>query len=365
MPHQDWRESLDDRSPRSGSFGDRSMSFLRRIFGDGENPLRWGIPLYRAFGIRVRLHVFFALWLIFQLIGSLPKDNFGFLYTAPILVALFVLVLLHEYGHCFACRAVGGEADEIMLWPLGGLAYCLPPRHWRAELATVLGGPGVNAVLFPFLFGAVWLATGSSGAVLFNPFAPGAAIPHLAAPPLPLWFTYALWCFYYTNFVLLAFNALVPMFPLDGGRILHCILWARLDDERRALLISTMVGLVAAGTLGVLALVTEELILLVIALFGGVTCYMERRSLRFAEYGGVPGAGDLFAPSRGDTYDPRPEPEPDPRPSRRELRREEREREEQEEVDRILAKISAQGMAALTPREKRVLRRATERSRSG
>lgn len=361
MPNQDWRQRLDDADGGSSSSGGRARVFLRRVFGDGENPLRWGIPLYTAFGIRVRLHVLYAAYIVSQLVwAAFAGSGFGFGYMLATMGSLFVLVLLHEYGHCFACRRVGGEADEIMMWPLGGLASCLPPRTWRAELITVLGGPGVNAVLFPVLFVATWAASGTLRSVVFNPFAPEAAIASLATPSTVL--TYALvtlWGLYYTNGILLAFNMLVPMFPMDAGRVLHCALWRAWEDEHRALRTTVMVGLVAAGLLAVVAIVSNQMLLLAIAAFGGITCYMERQRLRFAELGGLPLETDVFTPSR------EAEPEGRAGPSKREVRRRQREAEEQAEIDRILAKISATGMGSLTGKEKRALRRASERARQG
>ena len=38
-------------------------------------------------------------------------------------LALFLIVLIHEFGHTLACRQVGGQANQIVLWPLGGVAY--------------------------------------------------------------------------------------------------------------------------------------------------------------------------------------------------------------------------------------------------
>ena len=57
---------------------------------------------------------------------------------------LFLSILLHEFGHCFAARSVDGDATEVLLWPLGGLAYCDVPHTPRANLITALGGPAVN-----------------------------------------------------------------------------------------------------------------------------------------------------------------------------------------------------------------------------
>ncbi len=48
---------------------------------------------------------------------------------------LFVSVLLHEFGHCFAARWVDGDATEIMIWPLGGLASSIC-RSSRALISS-------------------------------------------------------------------------------------------------------------------------------------------------------------------------------------------------------------------------------------
>jgi len=60
---------------------------------------------------------------------------------------LFFSVLLHEFGHCFAARSVDGEANEVLLWPLGGLAKCELPHSAWAHFVTAAGGPAVNVLL--------------------------------------------------------------------------------------------------------------------------------------------------------------------------------------------------------------------------
>ncbi len=66
---------------------------------------------------------------------------------AMILGLLFLTVLLHELGHCFAARQVGGEASEVLLWPLGGLAACDVPHQPRAHFLTAAAGPAVNLLI--------------------------------------------------------------------------------------------------------------------------------------------------------------------------------------------------------------------------
>ena len=56
-------------------------------------------------------------------------------------------MLTHEFGHALACRSVGGTADNIMLWPLGGVAYVNPPQRPGATLWSIAAGPLVNVAL--------------------------------------------------------------------------------------------------------------------------------------------------------------------------------------------------------------------------
>src|SRR5207248_8681913 len=66
-------------------------------------------------------------------------------------LALFLIVLMHEFGHALACRQVGGKADRIVLWPLGGVAYVDPPQRPGATLWSIAAGPLVNVALMPVL----------------------------------------------------------------------------------------------------------------------------------------------------------------------------------------------------------------------
>src|SRR5438105_11992524 len=68
-------------------------------------------------------------------------------------LTLFLIVTLHEFGHALACRQVGGTANRIMLWPLGGVAYVNPPPRPGALLWSIAAGPLVNVVLVPVTVG--------------------------------------------------------------------------------------------------------------------------------------------------------------------------------------------------------------------
>lgn len=348
MGWQDRRYTSDG----SGGFS----AALRRVFGDGENPLTWSLPLYRAWGIGVRIHIFYVVYILIELVRSIPHDQLGPGPTAMAMASLFVLVLLHEYGHCIACRRVQGDADRIIMWPLGGLAFCSPPHRWQAHLITAIGGPAVNVILWPVLGAAVVLVTGSASTLLFNPFdlTPTLLELHLRSGDQPTWLV-ALWFAYFINIVLFAFNMLVPMYPMDAGRVAQAIMW-RFMGYAKSMRIATVMGMVAAGVLAVIGITTNEMIFFAIAIFGGVTCWMEKRRLEFDSAGGVLDGYDF---SRG--YQGMPDDEPVPSPGRAQRRKAHKRQLDQAELDRILDKIAKEGMGKLTKRERRFLERESTR----
>lgn len=193
-------------------------------------PTRQGsIRLFRLFGIEVYLHwswFFVALYKLHD-----PTHQYGaFGWTLAEYLTLFLIVLMHEFGHALACRQVGGQANQIVLWPLGGVAYVAPPQRAGAMLWSIAAGPLVNVGLFPVFSAALLLAQRAGWA--------GTA-PDLYTFILVIWFI---------NTGLLVFN-LLPIYPLDGGQILRSLLWFPFG-RARSLMIATVLGF-----LGMLALV--------------------------------------------------------------------------------------------------------------
>lgn len=111
------------------------------------NPLTWAVPLFRAFGVNVRVHILYFLVTLGLFLREIFRDGAFvspldvFLFMVPM---LFVVILIHEFGHVFGGRHVGGECEEILMWPLGGLAFVDTPREWRAHTFTALSGPLTN-----------------------------------------------------------------------------------------------------------------------------------------------------------------------------------------------------------------------------
>ncbi len=188
-------------------------------------PTRQGsFRLFRLFGINVFMH---WSWLVIAVIRLQYRGlEYGsYVWYALEYVTLFLIVLLHEFGHALACRSVGGQANQIILWPLGGVAYVAPPPRPGAVLWSIVAGPLVNVVLAPVLTGLLLLSHSGNWAE---------AAPNLNGYIQAIWFT---------NLALLAFN-LLPIYPLDGGKILWALLWFAFG-RARGLMIATVIGGVA------------------------------------------------------------------------------------------------------------------------
>ncbi len=336
--------------------------------GQLDNPINWSFRVGRIAGITIRLHLLFLLGGLVLIAHSVGDGGGwrGLVYGCGQMALLFIIVLAHEFGHCFGARYVGGEADEILLWPLGGLAYTNPPHKPRAHLITVLAGPLVN-VAFLIITSAVLIGwKGSINALPWNPFAPFETALSITSA----WQEWLV-IFFTLNLIILLFN-LAPVFPFDGGRILQCVLWKR-KGFAAATLIATGVGMIGAIVIGVLGLFTQQVLFFAIAFFGYFTCWHQRQVLKSGMYETDNPFGYDF--SRGyASLDQGHEVETASRPSllqrwriRRAIAREQREVREREElrrrIDLILDKVHQHGLTSLTPKERRLLEAETNRHR--
>jgi Zn-dependent protease len=215
-----------------------------------------GFRIARLFGVDVFVH---WSWAVVALIEIKTRRNAyeSQVFNVAEYLALFVIVLAHELGHALACRSVGGRADRIVLWPLGGIAYVQPPARPGALLWSIAAGPLVNLVLL----------------LVTAPLV-------LALGVLPLshdahHFVVALCAI---NVVLFCFNML-PVYPLDGGQILQALLWF-VVGRARSLLVVSVVGLVGAGAFFVVAVAQRSIWLCLIAIFAALRAFAGLRQAR-------------------------------------------------------------------------------------
>src|SRR5262245_36865400 len=216
-------------------------------------PTRKGsIHLFQFAGINVFLHWSWFLVALFE-INNRRSNYSSFTWNVLEYVSLFLIVLLHEFGHSLACRQVGGKADQIVLWPLGGVAYVAPPPRPGATLWSIAAGPLVNVALVPIL-GIFWAISQS---MHWRDSLPN---PHAFLEAVSV-----------VNLSLLIFN-LLPIYPLDGGQILRSLLWFVLG-RARSLMVTTIVGFVGVALLIGVAVLARSVWLGVLSAFILLNCF--------------------------------------------------------------------------------------------
>jgi len=190
-----------------------------------------GFTVARIFGIAIEVHI---SWLvIFALVGisfsdQVFPDQYEGWSTATywiigILTALafFVTVLLHELAHALVAIRRGLSVPKITLFLFGGVSHMAEsPRSAREEFVVAAVGPGASLGLAVVFLLVAFAANGRQEQVeaMFS------------------WLGFI-------NLSLAFFNIL-PGFPLDGGRVLRSIAWARSGSFRKATTIASNVGVV-------------------------------------------------------------------------------------------------------------------------
>ncbi len=249
---------------------------------DFKSILFGSLSLGHWFGIHVRVHASLLLMLAFNIVFAGTRGGFGFRGAIISSVVLFGIVLLHEFGHAFAARSVGGEASEILLWPLGGLAFVSTPKRWWPSFVASAGGPLVNVVICVVTGVLLMALSGWQFRLPFNPLIifGGQVLMNDASYALlgSNFFAYILWWIYITSWTLLFFN-LLPIFPLDGGRMLQELLWPKLGYFR-SMSLACNVGMAGAIMMGLWGISGAGFWLMFLAFAGFMTCYQTKMNLR-------------------------------------------------------------------------------------
>lgn len=216
------------------------------------------IHLFQFKGINVFLH--WSWFLVAALeINWRARSYSSLTWNVLEYLALFLIVTLHEFGHSLACRQVGGQANQIVLWPLGGVAYVDPPPRPGATLWSIAAGPLVNVALLPILSGLYLLSRSLGWA---------GTMPNVHA---------LLWAVLWIDVGLFVFNIL-PIYPLDGGQILRSLLWFVMG-RARSLMVATIlgflgvVGFIGLASLKGLAFWKQNIWLGAIAVFMLMNCW--------------------------------------------------------------------------------------------
>lgn len=191
--------------------------------------MKWRLHITRIAGIDIYVHVTFFVLLAFLLMAAYAQDGtLGAVVGRFVLVVLlFAIVVMHEYGHVLAARRYGIGTRDIVLYPIGGVAMLeRMPDKPHQELIVALAGPAVNVVLAVLLY-------------IVNRLLGYSTFPEAMA-----WEAQTLVQLMWVNILLVAFNML-PAYPMDGGRALRALL-AMVIDPVRATVWAATIGQVMA-----------------------------------------------------------------------------------------------------------------------
>lgn len=341
--------------------------------GPSANPvlrlLRGSMPLGSVFGVRVRVHAIFLLFVGFVLLlGGGAEAGYTLSLRAMAMGMWAAVVFLHELGHCAVARSMRGGAHELVLWPLGGLAPAEPAPRPLPTFLTAAAGPLVNLILCVASAAAVYYLTPTPLMrqetlhaqhvwVSFNPFHPVQRFQWTwSDPAIYFWWSFVI------NYTLLLFN-LLPIYPSDGAQMLQSALWP-VVGQFRSMLIATTTGMAGSVMLGVVGLAMGSWGWFVAGLCVWMFYESYQRRMLLRETGpedwreAIDYGASLFPP---------PEPRRRKHLSRHIIRKARRiaqqEKFQRDRIDAILAKVSAHGMASLTWLERRTLRKATAQHR--
>lgn len=203
---------------------------------------------FKIFNIPVRVEPWF--WVTLALIGGALRANSkeALISVLFFLLAGFISVLVHELGHALTARHFRHRV-EIVLQAFGGYAAYQGGSHSRKNTFLITAaGP------------AIQIALGFAALAFANQFD--------AMSPKALYFLRVL---YGISFIWAILN-LLPILPMDGGRLLETVLGPRNIKTTLIISIATAIGI------GLLALSITGSILLPI--FMGMFAYQSFQRLQ-------------------------------------------------------------------------------------
>lgn len=180
--------------------------------------------------MKIKIHpLFFAVGLFCALFGGLTE-----------FIICTLTALLHECGHIFYAYKTGYECKNIKLMPYGAAAVCnIEGISVADEIKLSLSGPFINAIVCVCVAGLWWF------------------FPETYA------YTDALMA---SNTAMLILN-LLPAYPLDGGRILGCIIKKFAPQKVATVVVKVVSGVVGVAFVVLFFTVNNNLSLLFLALF--------------------------------------------------------------------------------------------------
>ena len=334
--------------------------------------LMFSFPAGRFLGTRFRLSFLMPVVLL-ALMWRLQSPWLGLIAGAVFLSS----IILHELAHLAVARLTGGDAEEILLWPLGGLRPVQPGIENRSAILSHLDGPAANLFILGFLISPLHQA--GELAVLFNPFV------KLNVPENEVLMLTTLRITFLANWCLAVFN-LIPVLPMDGGNLLRWFLMLRFEEhETRDLmvrlgLVGSLLGLLAGFVFDISGVTALSAFILVLHIHEAMRMYQQAslpRDESFLGYDFSEGytsldrsASEWSEVENANTEDSEEFTRTGLLERWKARRTEEKQRREAEErmsddhrLDAILEKLHQHGRDALTADELLILNRVSQRLR--
>ena len=243
-----------------------------------ESAARWSVPVGYAYGTQVRLHG--SLILLMGLYASYCAVQLHPLHTAwyvLLTVAIYFCGLLHEFGHALAARRFGIRTRVILMHPLGGVAKLdALPNNPRVHLLVAVAGPAVSLVIAGLCVALIF-SSGASIDVMRSSF-------WLSMLCQLAWF----------NILFVVLN-LLPVYPMDGGRVLWSVL-AMCTSPSTARRVTSWVGLAASAGISAFAVWTVPQLIPAAVLITALGVMTRDAELRSIAVGSEGPHGDGVAP---------------------------------------------------------------------
>ena len=227
----------------------------------------------RIFGVEVKLH-----WSSFLMLAMFAFFGFfGSQLTSLVVgIALFLIILMHEFGHILTARFFGYPISGITLHMLGGVAVTREKadERWWQKFFVILNGPLTNLILGIILSFCISPTTWEIFLL----------IQQTPEPEIISSFGFMTFCLcyiYLVNWVILVFN-LIPVFPLDGGQLFQSGVWGFLrlfgvknnTARNMSLVACCSIGMVLAAACAVFFFINLNILIGLMFILGILICYV-------------------------------------------------------------------------------------------
>ena len=192
---------------------------------------------------------------LFNFVGSPVELSYWFfllflILPVPTVIAVFISILIHELSHAYVADRLGWMVSGIKIDLFTGSAAIDTNIHEKDSIPVVAAGPLSNLAL-------------AIVSIFIGVFFPYNFLVTMVV----------------VNILLFLFNIL-PIYPMDGGRILRDTLYLKLKNRRKSVRISAVVSLITTALVLFYAISTFSVILIIFCLLFG---YMALKDLYFVK----------------------------------------------------------------------------------